>query len=327
MKLEQSDRSMLFESTNIPDIFFTDYLSSANGNYIKVYLCVLFLSKYNKEIKLADLSKKLALNIEIIKEALKYWEEQEVLIVKPNGYIVNDLGQLYLNKLYKPRVSLTKEQIEKSQKLQYREKAIEAINNSCFQGLMSGVWRDTIYLWFEKYGFDEQVLIALFQYCYNKAAGLNVNYVATVADSWHKNGVKSYNDLEKFYEKDSKMHEIKKSIVKKLGLRRNLGQFEEVYVHKWVQDFGYSLDIIDLALKKITSKADISFAYIDKIISDWNDRNLKTVSEIQNFISTSKQQDKNKKELIKKTNYNNYEQRKYDNLNDFYDNLKPTGNS
>lgn len=63
MKLEQNDKSMLFSCTEIPDVFFTEYLSSANGDYIKVYLYILFLSKYDKDIKVNDLSKKLALSL------------------------------------------------------------------------------------------------------------------------------------------------------------------------------------------------------------------------------------------------------------------------
>ena len=42
MKLEQNDKSMLFSNTEIPDVFFSEYLSSANGDYIKVYLYILF---------------------------------------------------------------------------------------------------------------------------------------------------------------------------------------------------------------------------------------------------------------------------------------------
>ena len=49
MKLEQNDKSLLFSSTDIPDVFFTEYLSLADGNYVKVYLYLLFLSKYNKK--------------------------------------------------------------------------------------------------------------------------------------------------------------------------------------------------------------------------------------------------------------------------------------
>ena len=52
MKLETSDKSILFSHTEIPDVFFTEYLSQATGDAIKVYLCLVFLSKYDKDIKL-----------------------------------------------------------------------------------------------------------------------------------------------------------------------------------------------------------------------------------------------------------------------------------
>ena len=51
MKLTQNDKSLLFSCTEIPDIFFTEYLPEASGDYIKVYLHMNFLSKYNKLYK------------------------------------------------------------------------------------------------------------------------------------------------------------------------------------------------------------------------------------------------------------------------------------
>ena len=82
MKLEKSDVAPLFSNTDIPDIFFSEYLSQANGDYIKVYLYMLFLSKYDKDIKVNDLSKKLVLPLKTIQDAIKYWEEEGVLLKK-----------------------------------------------------------------------------------------------------------------------------------------------------------------------------------------------------------------------------------------------------
>ena len=78
MKLEQNDLLPLFSNTTIPDIFFTEYLPQANGDYIKVYLYIVFLSKYDKDIKINDLSKKLVLPVKTIQDAMKYWEDHEV---------------------------------------------------------------------------------------------------------------------------------------------------------------------------------------------------------------------------------------------------------
>ena len=81
------------------------------------------------------------------------------------------------------------------------------------------------------------------------------------------------------------------------------------------------MDIINIALKKTTSKANPSFDYLDKLLSDWHDRNFKTTEQIEKFLSEIKQKNKTEKESGKK-NYNNYSQRQYDNLNDLYSNKR-----
>lgn len=319
MKLDQNDKSILFANTEIPDVFFTEYLSVANGDYIKVYLYILFLSKYDKDIKLNDLSKKLALPLKTIQEAFKYWEDMGVLIKKHTGYVLVNLQEVELLKIYSPKLTSSPEDIKKNAKNQYRAKAIENINNQFFQGIMSPSWYTDIDMWFKKYNFDEQVMLALFNYCFDHSA-LHRNYIQVVADSWYKNNIRSFSDLDKYYEKQEKISSLKKVIIKKLGLNRNLTVYEDAYVEKWAIDYGYSLEIIEIALKKTTSRANINFEYLNKIISDWHDRNLKTATEIQEYLKESKQKQENIKDLKKQTNYNNSVQRNYDNLDSLYAN-------
>lgn len=324
MKLEQNDMSMIFSTTEISDVFFTEYLSQAEGDFVKVYLYILFLSKYNKDIKLNDLSKKLSLPLTTIQNALKFWEDNSVITKKNTGYIINNLQEIELHKLYKPRLTSSAKDAEKIAQNQSRAKAIENINNCFFQGIMSPSWYNDIDLWFKKYSFDEQVMIALFRYCFERSA-LHRNYIQTVADAWHKNKIQTFTDLDLYYQKQEKLNKIKKSISKKLGLNRSLTQYEEAYIEKWVVDFGFTLDVIELALKRTTSKANPSFDYLDKIISDWNDRNLKTVNDVQTFLTELKNKNKDIKALEKKS-YNNYEQRNYDNLDSLYANTQKIEN-
>lgn len=321
MKFEQNENSLLFSFTNIPDVFFTEYFSEATGDSIKIYLYLLFLSKYNKEIKLNDLSKKLALPLPVIQNSLKYWEDLNVITKKNTGYIITNLQENELHKLYSPKVALPTDKIENNKKSQSRAKAIEDINNSFFQGIMSPAWYADIDLWFNKYSFDEHVMIALFRYCFEKSA-LHRNYVKAVAEAWNQNNIKTFNDLDLYYEKQEKLKIIAKTISKKLGLSRSLTQYEYAYIEKWVIDYGYSLDIIEIALKKTTSKANPNFDYLDKLLSDWHDRGFKNTNDIQAFLTEMKEKNKNVKQLEKTTGYNKYEQRTYDNLDNLYANLK-----
>ena len=319
MKLEQNDLPLLFSNTNIPDIFFTEYLSQSNSDYIKVYLFMVFLSKYNKDIKINDLSKKLGLAFNVIQDAVKYWEELGLITKKNTGYIINNLQELELHKLYKPKVSLSTADIEKNTQSQIRAKAVENINTSFFQGMMSPSWYSDIDIWFKKYCFDEQVMIALFRYCFEKSA-LHRNYVQVVADAWFKNNIKTFNDLDDYFHKQENLNKMKKQIAKKLGISRPLTQYEEAYIEKWIIDFGYDLSVIEIALKRTTSKSNPTFDYIDKLICDWKERGLKTADEVNKFLLEFKQKQKNIKELEKKTNYNNHSQRNYDNLDALYAN-------
>ncbi len=319
MKIERNDESILFSVTDIPDIFFTDYLPQAPGDYLKVFLYIIFISKYGKDIKVNDISKKLALHINVIQDALKYWEEAGILTKKTNGYIFNNLREIELYNWYKPKVELSAEDIEKNAKNKYRAEAIETINTSFFQGMMTRSWYSDIDLWFKNYQFDEQVMIALFNYCYKKSA-LHRNYLQTVADAWAKNGIKTYSDLEIYSEKQSKLQKIQNSISKKLRLARPLTEYEIAYIEKWTIEYNYPLDVIEIALKQTSSKSNFSFDYINGIISKWHDRNLKTAEDVYNFLAEYKAQQKNVKELEKKAKYNNYEQRNYSNFDNLYAN-------
>lgn len=319
MKLEQNDKSLLFSHTQLPDIFFTEYLSQLSSDCIKVYLYLLFLSKYSKDIKLNDLSKKLELPLKTIQDSIKKLEEESVITKKNTGYIINDLQEIELHKLYNPKIAVSPEQLKKTAENQYRAKAIENINNQFFQGIMSPSWYSDIDLWFKKYDFDEEVMIALFGYCFNRSA-LHRNYIQTVAEAWHKNNIKTFNDLDVYYEKQEKIKKISKNIAKKLGISRPLSQYEEAYIEKWSVDYNYSMDIIEMALKKTTSKVNYSFDYLDKLLTDWSERNLKTTDEITQYLNDAKQKNKAIKELEKKAGYNSYEQRSYDSLNNLYAN-------
>lgn len=319
MKLEQNDLSLLFSSTTIPDVFFTEYLSQISGDCLKVYLYMTFLAKYNKDIKLNDLSKKLELPLKTIQESIKYLEEEGLITKKNTGYILNSIQEIELHKLYNPKITSSPEELKKVAQNQYRAKAIENINNEFFQGIMSPSWYSDIDLWFKKYSFDEEVMIALFRYCFNRSA-LHRNYIQTVAEAWFKNNIKTFNDLDKYYEKQEKLNSLQKTISKKLGITRNLSQYEESYIEKWNIDYGYNLDVIEIALKKTTSKSNPNFDYLDKLLTDWHDRNLKTTYDVQNFLVQMKEKNKNIKTLEKNNGYSNYDQRNYNDLNNFYAN-------
>ena len=323
MKLEQTGKAMLFETTEIPNIFFAEHLSNIPGDYLKIYLYLVFLSKYNGEISINDLSRKLALSINAINEGIKYLEKEELIFRKTQGFEIVDLQQKTLNNLYNLKIEQSKEKIEKNEQNKERIRLIEYLNNKYFQGVMGPTWYSDIDTWMDKFGFDEQVMINLFDYCYNKSA-LHKNYVQAVAEAWGLNKIKNIDDLEAYYTLQDKLMKIKKEIAKKLGRRNGLTQYEEAYIENWVNVYKYDFSIIEIALKR-TLQSTPSFEYINNVIKDWNERNLRTPAQVNEFLEQRKKQTKDTKDLQKQVKKESFEQRAYSNLSFLYANKNIEG--
>ena len=182
MRIGTKEEIGLFSGIDIPEIFFTDYMGLASGDAVKVYLYLSFLAKADKDININEIAKILSLSYEVVNQSIKYWEEQGLLIKKPDGYILANLKEIALSKLYSPKVTSSPEDIERSLQNKTRTICIQSINDQFFSGNMSTTWYSDIDLWFEKYGFDEQVMLALFSYCAEKTDNINRKYIQTVAE-------------------------------------------------------------------------------------------------------------------------------------------------
>lgn len=315
-----SNNSILYSDTLLPDIFITEYMPSLDCNYLKVYIYCLFLSKHNKQASPQELSKKLQMDINTVKDALNHLENTGVISRNERGIEIVDLKEKEIKKLYRMKSTSTPEEaLQNAERNKKRNRIISAINNSFFQGLMSPSWYTDIDAWFDRYKFEEDVMYALFQHCYDHK-GLSKHYIAKVAENWYSKNIRNSFDLDRYFIEYEKLRDIKNKICKKLKLSRNLTEYEEEFVEKWVTDFNYSFEIIELALKKTTGKTNPSFKYINAIITDWYKNGLKTKEEILAY-------DKQKKHLNTKKVVNeskipqqaNFKQRKYD--DEYYDSL------
>jgi DnaD/phage-associated family protein len=234
--------------------------------------------------------------------------------------VINDLKEKEVKKMYRPKQTSTPEEAAMSaERNKERNRTVTAINNAFFQGLMSPSWYTDIDAWFDKYHFEEDVMYTLFQHCYDHKA-LTKSYITKVADNWLSKGIINNFDLDRYFIEYQKIKDIRSKISKKLKRQGPLTEYEEAYIEKWVSDFSYDFTIIVLALKRTTSIANPNFEYINRIITDWNEKSLKTRDEI---IQYEKERRAKSTGTPKKDapvpQKGNFEQRKYD--DEFYDNL------
>lgn len=315
-------KSILYSDTLVPDIFISEYLPSMNCEHVKVYIYCLFLGKHNKQASTEELSKKLDLDEAKVKEALTMLEVMGLITRKDKGIVLVDLKEKEIRKMYRLKTTSTPEEAAMSSERNKRRNAIiSAINNCFFQGVMSPSWYTDIDAWFDKYSFEEDVMYALFQHCYDHR-GLSKNYILKVADNWHNKGICNSFDLDRYFMEYQKCRDIRLLIIKKLKLSRNLTEYEEELIEKWVVEYAFGFDVIELGLKKTTGKTNPNFKYIHAILAEWNGKGLKNVEEIIAYEKTRKKSTKGSKESAIPQRAN-FEQRQYDDsyYNSLYENV------
>ena len=318
----ESNMSILYSDTQVPDVFITEYMPSMDSDFVKVYIYCIFLAKYGKQAAPEDISKKLALEADRVREALACLEGMGVIQRTNSGVVIADLKEKEIKKLYRPKTTSTPEEAAfSSERNKKRNKFVSDINNKFFQGVMSPSWYTDIDAWFDKYRFEEDVMFALFQHCYDHK-GLAKQYIIKVADNWHSKNIKNQFDLDKYSMEYQKLRDIRLKIMKKIRKQGYLTEYEEAYVEKWVMDFGYDFEIIELALKKTTAILNPNFEYINKILTEWNEKGLKNREDIILYEKSKKaagQARNGKPREAAVPQKGNFEQRKYD--DEFFEKL------
>ena len=319
--VEKLNREVM--DVELPGIFVNNCMTSLDELSLKLYIYIKFLAKNNMEFARADIAKKLGVKVAELEKAFDTLEAEELVIKTVDGFDILDVKEQELNKIYipklEPKTTKLKSDVEKK-----RIAAANAINESFFQGIMALCWFVDINTLFEKYGFEEEVMIALFHDCAERKA-LNKNYVFKVAESWYKGGVKTFADLEVYLEAQDKLQQVKAKIKSKLRLNRAFTEYEEIYISEWINKYEYTFDEIDYAIKKTVAKGNASIGYINGILTNWYESGYKTLANIleaEGTVTKQKIASETQKVAQSKTlKHKNYEQDKAIDWNQYYDNM------
>jgi DnaD/phage-associated family protein len=315
--------SILYSDTLVPDVFISEYMPSLESDFVKVYIYCLFLSRYKKNPSAETIAKKLELQTDRVKDALMRLEDLGLIARSADGdsIVINDIKEKEIKKVYRTKTTSTPEEAELSiERNKKRSKFISSINNAFFQGVMSPSWYTDIDAWFDKYGFEEDVMYALFKHCYDHK-GLSRQYIAKVADNWYSKNIRNSFDLDKYSMEAQKIKDIRSMIMKKLRKRGSLTEYEDAYIEKWVSGYRFGADMIEEALRRTTSAHTPSFEYINKILTNWHEKGYKTKEEVLTAESTVKASKPARSAARESAvpQKGNFKQRKYD--DEYFDKL------
>ena len=170
---------------------------------------------------------------------------------------------------------------------------------------------------YDALGFDTDLLEYLVEYCANNKKK-SIRYIESVANSWAVAGIR-YVEEAKEYTAD--IPEEVYEVFKAFGLRTNRVPLETElsYVRRW-KSLGFSTDlIIEACTRTVMATHNPSFAYADKILSNWDKEKVRSVSDLERLDEAHRQESKNMTDIREKkaerttpNRFQNFQQRTYD---------------
>jgi DnaD/phage-associated family protein len=274
MKDKFDSKSILYSDTLIPDIFLSEYLPLLSPQAVKVYSFCCFLEKTERIIDIFKIVRRLDIEETELATVLDELAKKHLISISGRDIFVNDIKGIEIDRLYRERTSI------KPDDMGEKESVISAINDQFFDGNMPIYMYGCIEQWFKKYRFEDPVMVMLFSISNEKGA-LTRNYIETVAKDWFENGVKTVFDLEALFNERDKMKDVHNKILKALNRKTAFTQYETDLINKWFNEYHYSFEIVEEALKKTVKIANPNIAYVDKILSTWYENEFKNIDDLE----------------------------------------------
>ena len=300
--------------TPVSNVFIEKYMPNARGEFVKVYLLMLKHSIAGEPgISAPILASSLNLLESDIMNALNYWSDLGVIkltSVDPmNNFSIEFLDLSEDNFTPNKEVNL-----------------LDALENKGINDMLKDIEKILgrtlspkemeMYLgWQKEFSFPSELILLLVEYCASKGKS-DYRYIEKVALTWHDMNITTMAQAQNYIKQTEDKWVKIREILSYLGIKNNdLMKPQEEMIDKWLTTYNFDLDVIKKACNICADRLNrADFKYIDGILTNWFNNNIKTLDDI---AVKDKQFKKNyKKNTYNKNNssngFNNFEARSYD---------------
>ena len=332
------DRQKQEGYTLLPDAFIDRFMASANGEFVKVYISLLRLVRSGDgSFDMTAMADLLCCNERDILRALKYWGEKGLVSLS-----FTDEGELASLAVCpvpetggknpsqreakaassdsgtRQKAVLSRERMEELKEDQAVVELLFVAEQYIGRPLSSNEMRRILYF-YDGLSMSLDLIQYLIEYCVSHGHK-SIRYMESVALSWVDEGITTVKQAQ---ESASGFGKEYFAILKALGIKgRNPVQEEISYMNTWLQSYGFSEELIHEACSRtVMNTGQPSFQYADRILSDWKEQNVKSLSDVEALDAKHRETRASRKKQetapsrssgARSNRFNNFSQRQYD---------------
>ena len=274
---KETPKDYFLLDTQVENMFINEYMASAPGEHVKVYLFARMYATLDKEITNEEIAKYLSLEHEDVLQAWTYWEKLGVIkksIPNPEDKLNYDVVFLSLKEqLYGDREGdipfIDEQGSVASMSDENIKKMFEKIEKSKGQ-IVSGTEMMEVVSWLNDFHATPEMIVYGYQYCAKKRKK-NINYVGAVIRNWVELGLLDVEKIEKYLSENDKRQHLYTRILKALGFMRNITEEEKKIVDTWFDEMKFPLEKVLEACAKTTGISNPNINYVNKVLTNWHD--------------------------------------------------------
>lgn len=261
--------------TSVENMFINEYMATAPGDFVKVYLIARMYADAGLELTNDDIAKSLGIDLEDVLKAWTYWDRKGVIRkIFPEGgskleydvEFVSLRAQLYGSK----SVQVSREQSFQESMADNEIREMLAEIEKMTGTVMNGTEVTEIVSWLTDYHVSPEVILYGYRYSLDRKKK-NIKYIEAVIRGWAEEGLTDVESItRKLGENDRKYYNYKR-VFKALGFNRNSTEEERRIMDTWFDDMGFTLDKVLEACSKTTGISSPNINYVNKVLTNWHE--------------------------------------------------------
>jgi len=268
---EQNKDVYLF-STEVENLMINEFFTSANGDYVKVYLLGLMRAKHGIVEDRNKTANVLGITPDEIDAAWDYWESVGVIrrdyLPDDDSYRVVFLSQI--SRFYGNKKSGSSGEEDADQEsrlvdldLKHIYDTYESASGRSIPSSDARKIADTV----GTFGVSPEVYAYAIKYSSDNGHN-DIRYINKVAINWHKEGCNSEADVKAILEKDAKRRYLYSRIFKEIGFNRQWNSGDCEMMDRWFDQFGFNIEQVLEAVKLTAGKREPSLRYVDTVLEN-----------------------------------------------------------
>ena len=308
-KLELGEWNRIFA---VPNSVVEKYIKLAKEDFIKVLLVLLAYAGNNLSEK--EISEISGVSESNIADAIDFWTEHSVIskndavlspaeskeTVKASKPVISDKplvqkviytpkkkAEINLNKNIKIRTNdpirlsgfeLSK-RIESADELKWLVSETERL----FGRFLNQSEISVLVSMFDYAGLPADIIVMLIEYCISIDKA-NMRFIEKTAYSWADQGIDTHKAVEDHIKALITEKNNEYLVKSTFGIHdRNLTSKQKEFVSVWLDKWQFSVEMVKLAYEMcLDNTSKLSFPYINKILSSWYDKDIKTPQAVEN---------------------------------------------